>query len=190
MPWPGTSWENESTGAISGTPISGIPRYLETRHPYMIPISVLISCNIVCDIRNSDIGNTQISGDPTSVYDPDIGVFSISEYTPISEFTRYRVYSDIGYFQNHTRYRVQYLDIRMSGTLTQISEFAKNPEGRPSPDAAGDAACRVMRTRVCRNARVSAAAHACLPRAGLRVLEMFRAHATPGQAPALGLLQC
>ena len=78
----------------------------------------------------------------------------------------------------------------MSGTLTPISEFAKNTEGRPPPDAADDAACRVMRTRVCRDARVSAMAHACLPRAGLRVLEMFREHATPGQAPALDLQQC
>ncbi len=52
-----------------------------------------------------------------------------TQYTPISEFTRYRVYSDTGYFQKHTRYRAQYRDIRMSSTLTPISEFAKNPDG-------------------------------------------------------------
>jgi hypothetical protein len=96
---------------------------------------------IGCDVTNFEIGNHSRSVDPTSVYYPDIGVFPtsgipdigdypISEYALISEFTRYRVYSDIRYFQKHTRYRVQYRDILMSGTLTPISEFAKNPDGR------------------------------------------------------------
>jgi hypothetical protein len=33
---------------------------LETRHPYVIPILVLISCNIGCDARNTNIGKTPI----------------------------------------------------------------------------------------------------------------------------------
>jgi hypothetical protein len=42
-----------------------------------------------------DIGDYPISGKADI---PDIGVYPISEHTPISEFTRYLVYSDIGYF--------------------------------------------------------------------------------------------
>jgi hypothetical protein len=61
----------------------------------MIPISLLISCNIGCYVRNSDIiiGKTPISGAPTSVYDADIGLkLDIGVYTlyrayPISEYT-------------------------------------------------------------------------------------------------------
>jgi hypothetical protein len=137
MPGPGTSWEKESSGLMSGIPISGIPRYRETRHPFMIPISVLISCNIGCDVRNSDIGNTPISGHPymipksgfirNQVYPrglPDIGVYFDIRVYPISGILRYRVlsktfpmsgtisgYMDVGYCDS---------DIGL--------EFVKNPD--------------------------------------------------------------
>jgi hypothetical protein len=89
----------------------------------MIPISVLmISCNIGYDIRNFDIGNdgkTTISGDPLSVYDPDMRVgFTCIRYRvyPISGIIRYRVYSISGFI---------FPDIGVHPRYSPISEFTR-----------------------------------------------------------------
>jgi hypothetical protein len=86
----------------------------------MIPISVLISCKIGCDIRNSDIEKTPILGDPTSVYDPDIG-FTCIRYRvyQISGIIRYRVYPISGF--------IRYQNIPpISGTFKNIPDIGYN----------------------------------------------------------------
>jgi hypothetical protein len=72
-------------------------------------MNILVGYDIGCPDIGVYTPAQLISGDPTSVYDPDhtgpdVGVYPISGYGGLPDFgykPRYRVYSDIGYFQKN-----------------------------------------------------------------------------------------